>query len=259
MLAILTARLQVPCTLAGIVLLGTLALHHDYWLGGLGLALIIVGWALTFRRPKLAEREPFRVHSPVRGRWIAVNSPADKVPSHGVHSAGQTYAIDLLHWPDADVEWKALRAWPPTQRPSAFPGFGQPIYAPADGTVVGTRDWWRDHGSRNSWPAYAYFLIEGTLRELAGPSALLGNYVVLDLGDGTFAALAHLKRKSIVVESGQRVTAGQRVGDCGNSGNTSEPHLHFQLMDDANVAVAAGLPFSFAGHDIPRTGEPLAE
>jgi hypothetical protein len=47
------------------------------------------------------------------------------------------------------------------------------------------------------------------------------------------------------------------VAECGNSGNTSEPHLHFRLMDTARPSLAAGLPFSFVGHDVPRNEEAL--
>jgi murein DD-endopeptidase MepM/ murein hydrolase activator NlpD len=50
---------------------------------------------------------------------------------------------------------------------------------------------------------------------------------------------------------------GQLLAECGNSGNSSEPHLHFQLMDTARTAFATGLPFRFAGYEIPKNGEPL--
>ena len=257
MLPILVARLRAPSLLVGLALVLTSPLHHQVWLAGLGGIAILASVVSTFVTVSPVEREPMTVQAPVRGRWIAVNSPADKVPSHGVHSAGQTYAIDLVHWPDPAVQWKGLQREHLTQPPAAFPGFGQPILAPADGTVVRVRSWWRDHWSRNSWPALAYFFLEGTVRELTGADALLGNHVVIDVGDGTYAVLAHLKRRSVVVEKGQRVTAGQPVGACGNSGNTTEPHLHFQLMDNARAAYAAGLPFRFADHDTPRNGQPL--
>jgi murein DD-endopeptidase MepM/ murein hydrolase activator NlpD len=47
------------------------------------------------------------------------------------------------------------------------------------------------------------------------------------------------------VHKGQRVTAGEQLAECGNSGNSSEPHLHFQLMDHPRVSFSAGLPFRF--------------
>lgn len=89
--------------------------------------------------------------------------------------------------------------------------------------------------------------LEGFVRELAGARYILGNYVVLDLGDEAYAAFAHLQRGSVTVGPGQTVRRGDVIGRCGNSGNSSEPHVHFQLMDRPRPLVAAGLPFVFAG------------
>jgi len=82
---------------------------------------------------------------------------------------------------------------------------------------------------------------------------------VLDLGGGVYAALAHLRRGSVLVRPGDRVAAGQPLAACGNSGNSSEPHLHFQLMDHPSVLLAAGLPLRFASYrvgDADRAGVP---
>jgi murein DD-endopeptidase MepM/ murein hydrolase activator NlpD len=89
------------------------------------------------------------------------------------------------------------------------------------------------------------------------PGALLGNHVVLDMGDGIFAVLAHLRHGSVKVKKGQRIRAGQPLAECGNSGNSSEPHIHFQLMDNPRTALAAGLPFRFANYEMPKNGEPF--
>jgi hypothetical protein len=256
MIHIVLARIRVACFVLAMLLVLTSPLHHLAWISWVGAAMVLLSVATTFT-PGGVEREPVPMRSPVTGRWIAVNSPADKIPSHGVHSAGQTYAIDLLCWPDASEPWKSVHRWPLARKPQTFPGFGQPICAPADGRVVRTRGWWRDHWSRNSWPALLYLFLEGSARELIGPGALLGNHVVLDLGDGIYAVLAHLKRGSIGVQKGQVVRVGQKLAECGNSGNSSEPHIHFQLMDTPRAAFAAGLPFRFSGHDMPKNGQPL--
>jgi murein DD-endopeptidase MepM/ murein hydrolase activator NlpD len=131
------------------------------------------------------------------------------------------------------------------------------VLAPADGTVVKVSDWQRDHWSRTSWLALAVMLVvEGTVRELTGPGRVLGNHVVIDLGDGAYALLAHLRRRSALVTAGQRVAAGQQLAACGNSGNSAEPHVHFQLMDRPGVLLAAGLPFGF-DEAVPATGQVL--
>jgi murein DD-endopeptidase MepM/ murein hydrolase activator NlpD len=124
--------------------------------------------------------------------------------------------------------------------------------------VVRVSDWQRDHWSRTSWLALAYLLLaEATVRELTGPGRVLGNHIVIDLGDGAYALLAHLRRRSALVTAGQRVRAGQPLAACGNSGNSTEPHVHFQLMDRPGVLLGAGLPFGFGGAGVPRNGQPL--
>jgi murein DD-endopeptidase MepM/ murein hydrolase activator NlpD len=99
----------------------------------------------------------------------------------------------------------------------------------------------------------------GMVRELLGPGRVLGNHVVLDLGGGVYAVLAHLRRGSVRVRPGDRVATGQQLAECGNSGNSSEPHLHFQLMDHPSVLLAAGLPLRFERYQVAgaaRAGVP---
>jgi murein DD-endopeptidase MepM/ murein hydrolase activator NlpD len=62
-----------------------------------------------------------------------------------------------------------------------------------------------------------------------------------------WSAYAHLRRGSTCVSAGDRVSVGQQVAEVGNTGNTSEPHLHFQLMDAPHVTGAAGLPWRWRG------------
>ena len=67
-----------------------------------------------------------------------------------------------------------------------------------------------------------------------------GNHVVLDLGSGEYALLAHLRRGSVRVRPGQRVRRGETLGRCGNSGNSSEPHLHFHVQDRPSSSARHG-------------------
>ncbi|MFF5257753.1 M23 family metallopeptidase [Actinomadura viridis] len=249
----------------GMALTLGLLLHGNETLSLAGFAVIVLGLFLSFAPLGRSEREPVVLRSPVHGRWMPVNSPADKVPSHGTHELGQTYAIDLVHVPDPAVKWTALRRRPIAARPETFPAFGRPVMAPADGVVVRVGGRQRDHWSRNSWPALVYLMIEGMLFRqplsfltLSAGRFVLGNHVVLDLGDGVYAVFAHLRRGSPRVAKGQRVRAGDVLGEVGNSGNSSEPHLHFHLMDARSDLVAAGVPFAFAyeSDGEVRTGVP---
>ncbi|MFD4263562.1 M23 family metallopeptidase [Streptomyces sp. NPDC058534] len=201
-------------------------------------------------------REPVEVGPPVTGRWSALNSPADRTPSHGVHAYGQTFAIDLVAEPKPGARPGFRVLWPLARRNRDFPAFGAPLLAVADGTVVRVSDTQRDHLSRNSLPALLYLMIlEGSVRELGGVRRIVGNHVVVDLGDDTHALYAHVQRGSPAVREGDRVTAGQVLGRCGNSGNSTEPHVHFQLMDGPDPDTARGIPFTWRGIGVPRNGE----
>lgn len=212
-----------------------------------GMLGILAALGLTVAGPRLLpDRPPVVVASPVVGRWLALNSPATKVPSHGVRAYGQAYAIDLVSEPVGETrpQFGEGDAW---KVPEAFPAFGSPVRAMLDGVVVRAWDRLRDHRSRSSYPAFALFALEGMLRELGGPRFVVGNHVVIRSDDGIYAVVAHLRRGSIRVSPGERVQAGQVIAECGNTGNSTEPHVHAQLMDRASLVTAQGIPFVFAG------------
>lgn len=205
--------------------------------------LFLAGAAMVYLpRPEITGARPIR--SPVRGRWSALNGPATKVPSHGMHLCGQTYAIDLVHEPAPGAR-PTFGGRSAMRDPREYPAFGQPVHAPADGTVAAVHDGARDHRCRSNLLGYLYLLVEGAVRQLRGTTGLMGNHVVLSLDDGTHVAIAHLQRGSVRVAPGQPVRAGDVVASVGNSGNSSEPHVHLQLMDHRRPVLAAGLPFVF--------------
>ena len=88
----------------------------------------------------------------------------------------------------------------------------------------------------------------------AGWRELAGNHVLIETDAGPVVAVCHLQRDSVHVHPGQRVRVGEELGRCGNSGNSTEPHVHVQAMDRTDVLRAAALPISFAG-SLPRNGE----
>ncbi|WP_411075296.1 M23 family metallopeptidase [Streptomyces sp. cmx-4-7] len=244
----------------------TVGLPYPYavsWLPLIAAMAVGIGLARhTGKQVEAAARPPVEVDPPVTGRWTALNSPADRTPSHGTHQYGQTYAIDILAEAEAEAEdgersrpsfaW----LWPVARRSEDFPAFGAPLFAVADATVVHAEDGQRDHLSRNSLPAALYLLLfEGIVRVLAGARRIVGNHLILDLGDGTHAVYAHLRRGSLTVRAGDRVTAGQELARCGNSGNSTEPHLHFHLMDGPDLDTARGVPFTWRGVGVPRNKE----
>lgn len=257
---VLAARIRLPLlyVAVGLVVVDVVVpgVEISRWVT---LPVFAVGLALAYRIGR-AGGPPVTVRPPVSGRWQAVHTPADKVPSHGLHAYGQTYALDLT----VPHDRRSSRWWPIARAPEEFPAFNRPVSAARAGTVVRAAGWQRDHRSRDSLPGIAFVLLEGLLRELLGPSGLLGNHIVLAHDDGTYSTYAHLKRGSLRVDPGQRVEAGQIIAACGNSGNSTEPHLHFQVQDRPSLLIAAGLPVTFEnvlddGHlvDVPPPGRPV--
>lgn len=191
---------------------------------------------------------------PFQGRWSTRNSPADRVPSHGTELFATAYAIDFVPVDDrgrtAPVTLASLFRPEPVDR---FPGLGRPVLAPAAGVVVGVHRTAIDHPAFRGLPSVGYALTQAR-RAAAGWVALAGNHVLIETDDGPVVAVCHLQHESVRVEPGRRVEAGDLLGGCGNSGNSTEPHVHLQAMDRPDVARASAVPITFDGR-LPRNGE----
>ncbi len=187
---------------------------------------------------------------PFAGLWLAQNSPSRRVPSHGSDLFGERYAIDFVavddrHRAAAVRDWRTLFA---TEPPERFFAFGQPILAPASGIVVDVHDGGRDHEGRRSPLVLLPYALGQRARLRQGMEAIAGNYVTVALTDvDGFVALAHLRAGSIGVSIGQSVVEGEQIAECGNSGNSTQPHVHIQAMDTADLSVAHGVPITFRG------------
>jgi murein DD-endopeptidase MepM/ murein hydrolase activator NlpD len=77
------------------------------------------------------------------------------------------------------------------------------------------------------------------------PIYIPGNTVIIKTNNGEYAFFAHFKQHSIVVKQGQKISAGTLLGFCGNSGNSSEPHLHFHLQNVEDMTKATGIKCYF--------------
>lgn len=197
---------------------------------------------------------------PVRGTWLVGNSPAQRVPSHGTHLFATTYAMDLVAVEagrtSATRDWRTLVA---TEPPDNFVAFGRPVLAPATGTVLAIHDGEIDHEARRSALARIPYALTQARRARGGPGALAGNHVTIRCARGRHVLLAHLRAGSIRVRPGEPVTAGQEVAACGNSGNSTQPHVHLQAMDSADPSTAHGLPLALSRYQVwPRHhGRPI--
>lgn len=197
------------------------------------------------------DREPVVLDLPFRGTWLARNSPARRVPSHGTHLLGTTYAIDFVAVDERGLP--APRTWRTAfavEAPELFRGFGQPVLAPATGRVAAVHDGEDDHVARRSQLTLLAYAVGQAGRVRGGAPAVAGNHVVLALGRaGPYVLLAHLRRGSLRVAVGDAVSPGDPVGECGNSGNSTQPHVHVQVTDSMDWPSAHGLPMLFRRPD----------
>lgn len=192
--------------------------------------------------------EPVLLALPFRDRWLVQNSPARRIPSHGTNQLGLRYAIDFVgvdhRRRSANTrDWRTFLATEPVDR---YIGFGRPILAPADGVVASVHDGEVDHAGRRSQVALVPYMLGQARRLRQGAHAISGNHVTIELAGGAgYVVLAHLRSGSLRVRPGETIATGQMLAECGNSGNSTEPHVHVQVMDRPGPAGARGIPITF--------------
>lgn len=188
-----------------------------------------------------------------------MRTPAHKIPSHGTEQFGQRYAFDFvrtdhrrgLHFHPAGT----LRFLVIGGRTRDCYGWGQPIHAAFDGEVVEAVDGVSErawlHGLREAAITLRTTVMFDTARHT--PSAIAGNHVIMRGGEA-FALFAHLAPGTVAVTNGQTVRTGDVIGRVGHTGNSTAPHLHFQLMDSADPLRANGVPCAFKEYLVERDG-----
>lgn len=190
---------------------------------------------------------------PFTGRWLVQNSPADRVPSHGTALFATSYAIDFVPIGDNDRTAPiTLGTWLRPESPTRFPGFGRPVLAPVEGVVLAAHDSEPDHDAYRGLPSIGYALTQPR-RVVEGWVALAGNHVLIE-HPAAVVALCHLQHGSCTVRVGERVRIGDALARCGNSGNSTEPHVHLQAMSAADPAHAQAVPLKLGG-SLPRNGQ----
>lgn len=204
-----------------------------------------------------------RVAFPLRGEWRAVHTPADRIPSHGTDILGQRYAYDLIRLdPGGGLRyypgptWRMLLFGLPTNR---CYGWGEPIHAPLDGEVIAASDGLPERTRVHPIRELALVLRTAlTFRPTPERVArLLGNHVILRAGE-VYAAFAHMTTGSVAVRVGDTVREGDLLGRVGHTGNSTAPHLHFQLMDASEPLTAKGVPCAFRAYEVEERGAWLA-
>ncbi len=197
------------------------------------------------------------VDLPLRGEWVAVHSPADRIPSHGTDILGQRYAFDFVRFdprrgaPDhpRGGRLSALVGIPTRE----CPGWAESVHAPLDGEVVVAHDGIAEPGRVVPIRQLALVVKNGlTFRPTPGNLVrVMGNHVILRCGD-VFAGFAHLVPGSVAVAAGDAVRTGDVLGRVGTTGNSTMPHLHFQLMDGPDPLTARGVACAFRAYEVEQ-------
>ncbi len=202
------------------------------------------------------------IEFPLRGEWMAPNTPGKKIPSHGTDQLGERYAFDFLQ-----VDWarKGRPFYVTSWLQYLFFGvplnkcycWGKEIYAPCDGEIIKVEDGYKER-ARVHLASDLLIALRNAYTfnpEKNGIQSVAGNYIIMKCNNNVYAAFAHLQKGSITVSVGQNVEKSHILGKVGHSGNSTAPHLHFQLMDSSNLLSAKGIPCAFEQYDLFQDGE----
>lgn len=187
----------------------------------------------------LAYRTKTALRLPFDDEWYVLWGGRSVAQNYHAEAPDQRFAYDLV------IVRQATTHTGDGTRNTDYFCYGKPVLAPGAGTVVSVVDRFPDNRPGTTNPA-----------DHAG-----GNHVILDHGNGEFSVLCHLQPGSLAVTPGQTVRAGDRIGLTGNSGHSSEPHLHYHLQTTGTFFKGAGLPVQFVDYraadaPVPR-GEPV--
>jgi len=187
------------------------------------------------------------VAPPLQGTgWIAAEGCCDPASHHvngvfpinGTFYAGQRFAIDFIQINDdgmlVEGDLDDVNNWE---------GCGKLVVA--DGAVLDAYDQFED----GTPPIFSDM---STL----SPNENTGNYVLVQHDDGIISAYFHLKPGSLVINVGDRVTAGDQLASVGNSGGSQVPHLHFEIIDVLPPASTNGLPYAFDSFEEAGQADP---
>lgn len=194
---------------------------------------------------------------PLAGTWTVAAGAS--LHSHHRWAVPEEFALDLVQ---VDARGRTFRTEGAAN--ADFHAWGAPVRAIADGRVVRVVDRFEDGAILRRQPGEAPEAYLGRVQQAQmalfaqGLDAIVGNVVVVAHPGGEHSHYAHLQRGSVRVAAGDEVKAGQVVGALGNSGNSTEPHLHFHVTEGPETLLSAGLPVAFEGIEIALADLPRA-
>lgn len=172
--------------------------------------------------PKL-DRIKTKLILPFKDEWTVVWGGDTKELNYHVESEAQKNAFDLVI---TDEKGNSFKTDGKTNED--YYAFGKEIIAPSDGEIVLVVDGVKDN-------------VPGILNPIYVP----GNTVIIKTENNEYLFFAHFKQHSIIVKQGQKIKQGELLGLCGNSGNSSEAHIHFHIQNVEDMNSATGVKCYF--------------
>ncbi len=195
----------------------------------------IIGLLFLPHKPELPvpERNQTKLILPFKSKWLVFWGGDTKEINQHHDVPNQRFAFDFL---GVGADGKTRKESSNTNED--YYAFGREIIAPADGIVTDVITGVRDN-------------IPGSMN----PYSALGNAVFIKHREHEISVLAHLKFGSIKVNVGDKVKTGQKIGLCGNSGNSSEPHLHYHLQNTPIIQDGTGIKCFFQKVKVIKDGK----
>ena len=177
---------------------------------------------------------------PLKGNLCICNLPMN-LPQHR-KAQSQEFAIDVV-----SSEFSTSSSTT-SKKVSDYSIFGENVMSIGDGTVVEIGDKFPD-GEMDKPQLYSedfFNKLSNRIAPIIGvKNTMLGNYIIIKHKSKEFSVYAHLKENSLCLKKGDKVKRGEVIAKVGNTGHSTEPHLHFQLIDSINIFEANGLPIMF--------------
>lgn len=202
------------------------------------------------------------VDFPLRGEWIAPNTPGTRIPSHGTDLFGERFAYDFVGIGPGSHSMRFYRPNPLHYlflgvRLEDCYGWGQPIYSATDGVVIHAEDGLPEQNPVQlirDFSINTKNFIALNSKKTVDFRSLSGNFIIIESEAG-YVVYAHAQTGSITVSPGDKVIPGQHLANVGHSGNSTAPHLHFQLMDHPDPWKAQGIPCCFRDYEVFYGGD----
>jgi murein DD-endopeptidase MepM/ murein hydrolase activator NlpD len=206
--------------------------------------------AVTKTLPIRSGTSKTKFRFPLLGTWFAAVGPTP----HTAHrwALPEEFAYDIAKLGAGNSSHRGDGG-----RFEDYYAYGARVMAAADGVVTAaandqSEDQYMLRRPEESDDAYGARVQERQTTLLTkGTRGIVGNYVVLDHGNGEFSLYAHLQPGSVRVKAGERVLVGTTLAKLGSSGNSTEPHLHFQVCDGPDPLACAGIPVEFVNLKLP--------